>query len=268
MPFIARDADTVLAIQTSLLKQNTPITNFSAGARARAILQCVSMDVARLEAQISDAALLAFVSRAVGEYLDWIGDLVLCERTPGESDDNYRYRITHRLEDAATANRAAVRLACLAVDGVKDIYMVPFTHGTGSFTVYVIPEDSLKQDDVLHSVQAAISSTAGYGIRGTASLPRYIKLAIDVRLAMSYAGGVSAIAPQVRDAIRMHVESLGMGDPLIINALERDIMNVSPGIADVEIATLAIDGKPALIQNHSLYWDEKFSISPNDIMIR
>ena len=265
MSYIARDAETILSEQTTMLRDNTPITHFSAGARARAILQCISRDIAGLESQIETTSLLSFVSRASGIYLDWIGELVMCARLTDESDDNYRYRITHQLENAATANATAVRLACLTTPGVRDVYLAPYTHGIGSFTAYIIPEDSVKSSETLAAAQNAIDNVRAYGVRGIAALPIYVPIALELRLAITY-GYSGPIEQVVKEAARMYVESLDVGSQLRINALEHSIMGASDSIEDVEICSLKLNGRPSLLQNQTIEWDEKFSIAPQDIV--
>lgn len=272
MPFIPRTSDEILAGQIDKLTANTPITNFSAGARARLILELIDDDVSDFEDTLSFNMAMSFVSQAMGAYLDLIGELLDCQRRPDEDDENYRYRICHQVYVVAGANEIALRLACLSVDGVRDVNLVPFTHGTGSFSVYVIPEDSLLTEIVVPKVQDVINAQESHGVKGVAISPKLIPVRIGLNLIGRGGADTVGLRPQVSEAIRFYIENLPMGtrpegQKLIINALENAIMDVSEDIEDVEIYSLTLNGRRVLIQNQTNYWDEKFSIDYPDIEI-
>ncbi|HHU56647.1 MAG TPA: hypothetical protein GXZ48_08250 [Acholeplasmataceae bacterium] len=267
MPFAPRKEIDITNKQVQLLKENTDITNFSPGARARMILELVNMELEQSEKNLERNMLQAFVSNASGVYLDWIGELVACFRLPGESDSNFRYRITNQVYTLATANEQSIRMNCLLVEGVRDARLIPYTHGTGSFSVYVIPEDSNIADRVTSMVQSVIDRYQAYGVKGYAMRPKDVPVRISARLITKPNVDRQFLVESVRSTIRLFIEAHDLGQRLIINALESAILGVSDDIEDVEIHSLHLRDKAVLIQNQDVYWDEKLSISSQDITI-
>src|SRR5690606_5251563 len=110
----------------------------ASGGRARAIVDLVISKIADLYEDLDRLQKSSFVSTARGVFLDLHGELVGIRRHPGESDQNYLYRITHAL-DVIGGRREAIRLAALSVPLVRQVEIKPYTHGSGSFSLIVVP---------------------------------------------------------------------------------------------------------------------------------
>jgi uncharacterized phage protein gp47/JayE len=268
MPFIPRSKTQILNSQIESLQENTPINNLTPGSRARAILHIVSSELASFERLLDYNTANSFVSSAYGVYLDYIGELVNCTRLFGETDENYRYRIVHQIPTLANANEIAIRTACLATEGVKDVILQPFTNGAGTFSVYVIAENPNNQDAVIARVQSVLNEKQAYGINGFARAPRLIELRIELEAAITAGADYRSLNKIIKDKVYEFVNTLDLGATLYINQLERAILNISSNIRDVQITSMHANGSQALIQNYVARSDEKFSISYQHIILR
>lgn len=267
MTFVPRKPKEITNKQIENLSNNTPITNFGDGSRAQSILEEVNDDIANFETRLDVASKRAFVTKTSGTYLDWIGEGRSCPRLPGESDNNYRYRIINHSFTAANANKTAIRIEALSVDGVKDVKLIPYTFGTGSYSVYVIPKDSSKLGTVVNKVQEVLDSKHSFGVKGRAFSPKMIPVEISVRLTVGTNADTSSLSHSVKEAIRYYFESRDIGEGLVVNALISSIMNVSRNIQDVDIYEIKMHDKLMLVQNQDIHWDEKFALYYDNITV-
>ena len=155
-----------------------------------------------------------------------------------ESDENYRYRITHAFQNNAKGNLMSVRLACLSVPGVSDIYLRNFEPGIGTFSVYVISESPIASKGLLEGVQEAINQTASVGVRGIATVPDYE--AIHLGLVFIFEEGTSPKdkdreSLQIRRAVIDYINNLDVGEGLVINRVIDIAYNTSGSLKDVSI---------------------------------
>lgn len=123
-----------------------------------------------------------FVSESSAPFLDAIGALFALERDTDESDDAFRLRIVGRAIDADIVNITAILGRVARIDGVREATVFPFTHGTGSFSIRVLPV-TLEPDSVLlDTVQVVLDESVAFGIRAEAFIPELIPIDIDVKL--------------------------------------------------------------------------------------
>ena len=130
--------------------------NTDPGAVAKLFMNIVNKHIANLYNTLTVNHLRAFVSTADGDALDAIGLLLQCFRLAGETDDNYRYRITQQCLVLATSNETAIRLTALTVDGVKDVVLKPYSMGAGSFTVIVLSDEDVTSTGILEAVRVEL----------------------------------------------------------------------------------------------------------------
>lgn len=78
---ITENADQILERTISRLKENTQITRFTPGSKARTLMAIMAAEIERLEEILSSNVVLSLVNGASGIYLDFIGELVGVPRT-------------------------------------------------------------------------------------------------------------------------------------------------------------------------------------------
>lgn len=245
------------------LKERTPLTDFTPGSITRALVDVFSGEISTLYHVIDINLRQVHPSTAAGRYLDLIGRMLGVVRRENETDENYLYRIAHRWDEAATANEMAVRLAALAVPGVRDVVMRPYVLGSGSFSVYPVLEPGADRAVVVEQVRAAVEQVCGYGTRFIVDTgaERVINLTAELRFdPLISAARRSELAAQAKNVIGRYIESLGLGDPLVLAEIYHRVMDLSSDkeIRDVRVVRLTVDGVQVLIDNLTAEWDERF----------
>lgn len=202
------------------------------------------------------------LSSATGEGLDAIGQEKNVSRLPGESDDNYRYRLSMSFLAGLGGNPESIRQALLAVDGIKDVKFMPFTHGAGSATVMIIAHDPYQGELLLPRAEAAIKKAAPAGNRIEIALPAPRALGMEVQLTLR--SGVQAedrelLRENVRLAIYEYLSGLMPGEVFVLNELRARIMGVAlsgvqtaseaEDVLDAEILSMTLDGERVTVGN-------------------
>jgi hypothetical protein len=207
------------------LSARTGITNFHAGSVARLLLEAVNRELDAAYASLEVNMLQSFVSTANGQYLDYLGQLVGCPRLLSESDSAYRYRITRQSLSMAKANQTAVRLACLTVDGVKDL----------------VCDEIVPPASRVLAVQAAIDNNKAFGIYAKALRPDVADVSITYRL--TTLNGAQISQESVSAAIRTLLDASPMGVRLDLANLIRIPYNIGTSVLDSRVTSLMIKGE-------------------------
>lgn len=250
------------------LEQRTPINNVDPGSVARTFLEILTEEFFDFYGQLEVNFTMSFVSTAIGRYLDLIGGLLDCKRLDNESDDNYRARITKQVYVVAGANLTAIRLKALQVPGVRDLMFRQYTHGTGSFTVYVITDDAESAQSIINQVQTVVDDTKAYGIYGEVKTPVLIPLELKVRLVFS-----DEASPNERESIRQnvarnvkdYVNHIPIGDTFILNECIQRIMETNQKIRDIDIYSLKVKNLSRFVGNVNCKREERFVLDALDI---
>jgi uncharacterized phage protein gp47/JayE len=248
----------ILEVAFGRIVESGTITNLNKGGIARTLIEAISQNISDFYTALDINMTMAFVSTAADDYLDMLGYMLNCTRNESESDEDYRYRITQQVFMAADANETSIRLNCLSVDGVRDVVIREFTQGTGTFSVYVIPEDINEIDTLVLRVQDAIDQHKALGVKGMSVAPKIIPLSLSVRIIMDGGAADEATKREVRRTIISYIENLSVGEEFIVTELIQRIMDTTEFVKDVAFSSFSINGKPALLVNQTINWDEKF----------
>lgn len=244
------------------LRAKTDISDFSDGSVIKSLLDVIYDEIAEVREDFSDSIPLFYLSTSSGEYLEEIGKLFNCERNPGESDDNYRYRIVRQTQKLAKANETAIRLGCISVNGVHDIILRDYVRGTGTFDAYVITEDPRTPTDVVENVQEKIDEIQAKGIDGRAIKPKTMSVSLNIRYIFFpdvNNEDISNIIHEAENKIRAHIENIPMGGELIAQQIVADLMEINrEKIRNAQITNMFIDEVETLISDKELEWDERF----------
>lgn len=240
--------------------------NNNPGSIARLFLSIMNDELAEFYDTLTIYHAQCFVSTATGDFLDDIGLLLNCKRNYREDDEDYRYRITKQVLSSAAANYTAIRLAALSVTGVNDVAFYNFSHGIGSFEVFILNDKNTIDDTLLESVYEAISKVAGFGIKYTVSSPLYKEVSISVKLIFNETSSKSTmdeVKIQVRQAISNYINNLAIGEGLNTNELTQRIMEVNEDIINYSILSFKIDNEEVIHSNQYCGVTEKFVLSSN-----
>ncbi len=238
--------------------------NTSPGAIAKLFLNIVNKNIANLYSTLTVNHLRAFVTTADNDALDAIGSLLQCTRIDGESDDNYRYRITQQCLVLATSNYTAVKLTALTTDGVEDVVLQPYSMGAGSFTVIVISNRDVTPSTIIENVKQRLLDVHGYGIRYNVTGPRlnYIKLTQQ----LSFDDSISDILKQeirykAQQVIMDYLSNLKIGEMFNVDKMTQITMDISPYIIQEQNVSMYINDEKALYTNQQSRWFERYTLS-------
>ncbi len=238
--------------------------NTSPGATAKLFMNIVNKHVADLYDTLTANHLRAFVTTSYGDALDAIGLLLQCFRAEGETDDNFRYRITRQCLVLAKANETSVRLTALLVDGVKDVIVKPYSMGAGSFTLIVLSDEDVTSKGILNAVKEAVSKVHGYGIRFNVVSPTLNYVSIKHRVFFKEGlstNDIQELKNKVRLALLEYFSNMGVGEAINTDRITQLIMNVSPDIIQEANEGLWINGEKSLYVNQASRWFERFIVS-------
>jgi hypothetical protein len=254
------------------LQSKTDITNFHPGSIARSLLEVYYDDLDKENEMLELAAAVGFLTsdECKNEYVDEIAKLFDMERYPNEADENFKFRIQKHTQSKAMANKMAVRLACLSVDGVRDVTMKPYTRGTGSFGVYVISEEPETPASIIEQVQREIDETKAYGIRAEAIEPKNVYLDLDIMYVFYENTDPSikeSIIYEAENQLREFFINKDLGSELILNQIIDLLMDIDQeSIKNLFIRDMRLDDVQVIINDKSFYWDER--IVPKNISIK
>lgn len=217
-----------------------------------------------------------------------VASVLLCENlapiTNGadlEGDEDYRFRIVNSTLASENANDTAIRLAALSVPGVADVSVRNFSHGVGSFSVFIIGIDPLVSDGTINAVRGVVTEKAAKGIRVEILRPVYRSIEPTISLQFIAGSGEaqrSGVKTDVRRVVANYINSIEMGGALIMNRIIQEIFSVSNIIVDANIShmlvgeynvdTKALERRSEIfVVNQTLFWDEKFYTTPSLITI-
>ena len=250
-----------IAEETLADLESAGIQNTSPGDMVRILLATINKQLGTYYTTLRDNHVQAFVSQATGERLDLIGVLLQCTRYSGESDDNYRYRITKQIQSVATANETAVRLAILSVPGVQEVMLKPFTHGTGSFSAYIISDMVSTPEYLLTDVDEVLKEVKALGIRSEVMRP--IIKEVEVKIRVIFDKKVrefekALIIESIRSEISDYLNGLHVGEELIFDEFERIARSHSEFITGVTVFDMRINERSIIPKNIKPAWNERF----------
>lgn len=239
----------------------------SSGKVARLLLNIINSIIAG-EGGVYEALSInhanAFLSTAEGEGLDALGTLFNLYRISGESDNEYRYRISQATTGMATANIASIRLAALSVEGVQEVVLKEYSYGAGSYSVYIITESATPSDSMIYNVTNSISAVKPYGVRFSVVYP--IVLDTELNMVVSFIPTISEvdknlIETNIKALILEHINSKSMGSSLVIKELIDIARLHSNLIKDVYISSIKINGVSVFITDQKARWNQRFLAS-------
>ena len=255
-----RDKEIIYQEAIETLQEKTNITNFNQGGLARSILEIFSDELELAYEKSVQTALFGLISKSEGVWLDELGKLLDCERNPGESDDNFKYRIIHQNQSLAAANKMAIKLACLNVPGVNDVEFRKYVRGTGSFDVYVITDDLESSEEIFEEVQEKINTIQAYGNDGKVAKPRIIPIQLSSTLV--FEEGINDdkkknIRRSAKEAVIDYINNQRLEGEIIITQLINEIMSISDDVHNMIIEEIYVDNKQVFIQDLYFNWDER-----------
>lgn len=253
---------TIAALQqlSALVLSGNKRMSVRAGSVARLLLAVINATQSEFYSILQASHINSFLSTATDDgCIDAIGLLVNCTRMTGESNDSFKNRISKQVTILQASNELSIRMATLSVQGVQDCKMTRFTHGTGSFSVFLVTENSVVSESIIDQVTNEINKTVAYGTKFTVTAPDYVPIKIGIKLIFKNGvNGSDDIINNVKKAVTDYINSKTLGESIIINEIIQQVMGVSDSIYDMNFYSLNVNQKAALISNQDCRENERF----------
>ena len=168
-------------------------------------------------------------TKQTGEELDDTGFFLNCPRLDGESDENYLYRLSNWTQRNASSNRTAIEDKCKELLYSVAANYVPYTHGLGTGTIYLIPL-KYEEGDMLIALQEAQEKISAV-IAPTSIVyyeiarPSYIRFTSYLDVKEGY--DRELIKANIDSAIRTYINSIAPGDKLYLGDINKLGLNVT-----------------------------------------
>ena len=262
--------ETTLQNMLTRMVNTAGVTAVSPGSIARSFLEVINTELQSCYKTFDSYMSQCFLSTATGEYLDKIGILVNCKRLAGETDSNYRYRISQQSFSNSKVTLTAIRLACLSINDVVDVQIEKFSHGVGSFTVFVYTNSGVASDALVAKVQAVLDEYAAPGIQAIAAAPTPLKLAFTIYVGLQNdkaAIQIDSLKNEVTLRIKSLVDDIPMGGSLDPSSVLSQVTS-SSNVRTAAINSIYINGeKMSGVYTVSAKWNEKMIIDSINYII-
>lgn len=233
-------------------EEGTEIINTNPGSIVRTFSEVMAEEMGQFYSEMNLVSTMAFVSTAKGNFLDLLGAILNCTRLQGEIDENFRLRITEQVYVIAGGNETAIRLKLLELESVKDVVLVPFTRGSGSFTAYIITDEMETSEATIQAASLIVEKAKSYGVYATVKRPVLIYVNLGVRLLFEEGATLaqrSSITENVRTALKSYADNIEIGGKFITIEALRVMKNASEAIVDINIEEMYVNNARQFVRN-------------------
>ncbi len=191
-----------------------------------------------------------------------------------ENDDDYRARIAASNTARQGANETAVRIAAIGVENVADVSVTPYSRGSGSFEVMVIPTGNRVPQASMDRIRAGIETASAYGVTFDVREPDYVQLKLEMRVNFRQTTSDEQKAVLLRSieaSVLSYIGDLRPGEEMSISRLQSLALSESSEVQDAVVTYLCVDKKAQIVRNVRLEDDELFvpdEDTANPIVIR
>lgn len=191
-----------------------------------------------------------------------------------ENDDDYRARIAASNTARQGANETAVRIAAIGVENVADVSVTPYSRGSGSFEVMVIPTGNRVPQASMDRIRAGIETVSAYGVTFDVREPDYVQLKLEMRVNFRQTTSDEQKAVLLRSieaSVLSYIGDIRPGEEMSISRVQSLALSESSEVQDAVVTYLCVDKKAQIVRNVRLEDDELFvpdEDTANPIVIR
>lgn len=164
-----------------------------------------------------------------GEELDDTGYFLNCPRQEDESDENYLYRLSNWVQRNASSNRQAIEDTGKILLYSSAANYIPYTHGIGTATIYLIPSDYSESGRAmaLREAQQKIGKVTSPSsiIYFEIAEPSLIKLVVYLDIKEDY--DIETIKMQLKKSIEDYINNIAPGKMLQLGEINKLGLNVN-----------------------------------------
>lgn len=167
-----------------------------------------------------------------------------------ESDAAYRQRILQELSRRNVLNVHNVDALLRSIPGIRDVYVMEFERGAGTFDAVIIPYNFSDTSLLVSEAQALLNASVPAGLSALARGPRYRQLDIRVNIRFATEGleRREQVRQQIRNLIISRVDNLpvenGTGNgTFLVNQIRDSAILADSLVLDASVV-LGLDGMP------------------------
>jgi hypothetical protein len=227
---------------------------------ANLLLSIVNEEIAVLYSALTASHLNSFLSFAEEDYLDNIGYLLNCTREEGETDDRYRVRISNQVLNMASSNETSIRESLMMINGIQDVVIKEFTHGTGSFSVYIVTQEEETPEEIIEKATEIINKSKGLGVKFEVYSPKIVPVELRGRLIFKKEASESekgSIKTNAVNTIKDMIGRMNLGDLFNPMEIKNEIIKLSDLIHSVDIYHFKFNEKVTTLSPQQLKWNER-----------
>lgn len=196
---------------------------------------------------------------SANDTLNVINDAEIIKGEDGETDTNYRFRISQQTTAAESANQTAIRLAILTTPGVADVVILRWFRGIGTFDALIKSVTPVLPTGLISAVEESVSKQTALGcvyrVRGPVEIGFSMTGTLKLREKLS-AQEESNIINAVTSNVSDYVNGLDIDEDLIVNELVERVMSTSDKIKNVGSANKPFDSmylyKPTRLEDNKI----------------
>ena len=177
-----------------------------------------------------------------GSDLDSLGYWVNLPRNIDEDDDHYKYRLKDWLLTSESSNTRAIENSLLSPEYSSNIQYVPYTHGAGTGTCYVIPK--VYEEETI----AAALKEACELLKNVVSPSLYIEyivpaiLGVRLECFIAVSGDAESIKSNITSRIKDYINGIAPDEKLEVGKIIRLGLS-EEGVDYFNVVTYYIDGE-------------------------
>lgn len=180
-----------------------------------------------------------------GTNIDKMALLINCPRYANETDESYLYRCMKWTLINESSNVTAIESALSNLEESSNASYVPYTEGTGTATVFIIPNDYSSEEqkerailEVKNRLYKVVSPDSYINYKICQALP------IEVFVHVSFSNGVDtkSIQNNLQVKIKDYINKIAIGDTLSYGAINK-IGTQEKGIEFFNTTHILIDGE-------------------------
>lgn len=173
--------------------------------------------------------------------LDDTGFFLKCPREPQENDDTYKYRLMNWVLRNEASNTTAIEDSLLNLDFASTAKYIPFSNGTSTATIYIIPKSYDEEDAklALREVEEKIKGVVSPSMYVELIIPEAIKVSVHAVI-RSKDGDMNFIKDNIEGKIKEYINSIPPKEHMQIGALTRIGIN-EPSVDFFNILQVFID---------------------------
>ena len=149
-----------------------------------------------------------------------------------ESDDEFRARSKESLSLLGKGTSDSLESSVMEIEGVQDAVCIDLARGVGTADIIVVTATLPPTDELKDEISATIDANKAAGVDVQITYPDVVNVDINVNTT-----GFTDI-DTIGNGILQYMLSLGIGDPLIVNQLERYIFNAC-GVNTMDVETIS-----------------------------